>query len=264
MEINALLSGDIDKNSVFVTGGFYNSLNNTVTWDQSNDSVFESISPGENGSVTFKFTSLDSINTSLLNPEVIIDVSVNGRRLSESNVSEEIISSVSRKIRFNTNLSLVPRIIYSSGPITNSGPIPPVAELTTTYTVVWTLGNSVNDASDVVVSTKLPLYVSWTGKTNPNSEDVTYNSTNREVTWNVGAIKVLSGSSSSPREVYFQIELLPSISQINQTPILIRETKTTGKDEFTGAILNSSRRELTTKISTDPSYKNGDEKVIGN
>jgi hypothetical protein len=262
VEIEALLGGDFDESSVFVERGFYNSVNNNVTWSQERNPVFESISPGESGRVGFRFNSLDPADNPLVNPDTSIDVSVRGRRLSESDVSEEITSSASRSIRFNTDISLIPRVVYSSGSIVNTGPVPPVAETETTYTVIWTLNNTVNDASNVVVSAKLPSYVRWTGKTVANAEKVTYNSVSREVSWDVGSLKARSGSGASLREASFQIGFLPSLSQVNQIPILIGSTEVSGKDDFTGVIIKNTKGELTTKISTDPKYQTGDGRVV--
>jgi hypothetical protein len=257
LEIEAKLSGDFNENSVFVDKGFYNSINNTITWNEQGNPAFDSISPGQSGTVSFKFTSSDPLINSLSNPEASIVVSVKGRRLSESQVSEEINSSIARSIRFNTNISLVPRMVHFSGPIGNTGQIPPIAEKETTYTVIWTVNNTVNNASKVIVSSRLPSYVRWTEKISPSSEQITYNPVSREVVWNVGSLE--SGNSS--REVAFQIAFLPSLSQVGTAPILIEKSRLVGEDEFTGAILDVTKGELTTKISTDPGYKSGDEKV---
>jgi hypothetical protein len=261
VEINAKLSGNFDENSFIVDRGFYNSVTDTVSWSQERNPIFESLKPGEGGSVTFRFRSPVFGNGPLTNPEAIIDVSVRGRRLSENNVSEEVVSTVVREIRFNTNLALIPRIVYSSGPFNNTGPIPPVAEMKTTYTVIWTLNNTVSDVSDAIVSATLPSYVKWIGQSSTNDGAITYNSVNREVTWDVGAINSGSGSSVSSREVAFQIEFLPSLSQIDQSPILLGKSKVTSKDDFTGSLLESIKGELTTRMSTDPNYVPGDDKV---
>jgi hypothetical protein len=262
VEIVAVLSGDFDESSVFVQNGFYNSINNTVTWNQERNPVFESVSPGQSGTVSFRVSSVDFLGSSLTNPEASIVISVRGRRLSEVNVTEEVLSSVERNIRFNTDYSLVPRIIYSSASISNTGPIPPKAESQTTYNVIWTLSNSVNDLSDVVVSTRIPSYVSWTGNVLQNGENIVYNPVSREISWNVGSVDSGTGFKTSSREAVFQISFLPSLSQIGQSPVLIEKTRIIGKDDFTGSILQSIKSELTTQISTDPNFGDEDGRVV--
>jgi len=261
VEVEALLSGDIDETSVFVENGFYDSVQNTISWSQEQNPVFESISPGQRGTVRFSFKSVNFEGGSLSNPEAAINVSVRGRRLSETSVSEEVVSSAQREIRFNTNLSLVPRVVHFSGPISNIGPIPPKAETETTYTVIWALSNNVNNVSDSKVSARLPSYVRWTGQTVPNGEKISYNSVSKEVTWEVGNVDSGTGFSSPLREAIFQIALIPSLSQLNQVPILVEKIRIVGNDNYTGVILDNTKRELTTRFSTDSSYKTGDERV---
>jgi len=263
VEIEAVLDGEFDESSVTVEKGFYNSSNNTITWSQDRNPVFESVAPGKNGIIKFKFMSLDFFdNNSLVNPQTIISVNVRGRRLSESNVSEEIVSSAEREVRFNTNLSLSPRIVHFSGPLSNSGPIPPKAEVETTYTVIWTLNNSVNNSSNVTVSTILPPYIRWTGLTSLNGESLNYNSVTKEITWDAGKVLSGTGFSNPERVVAFQVAFLPSISQINSIPILINKTEISGKDDFTGALLKFELLGLTTKIDTDSGFQNGDDRVV--
>ena len=262
VEIDALFSGDVNESSVKVDRGFYNSVENTAVWSQERNPAFGSISPGQDGSVKLTFRSPDFTGGTMVNPEATIDVSVRGRRLSETGVSEEVVSSVKRSVRFNTNPTLLPRAVHFSGPISNTGPIPPKAEEETTYTIIWTLSNTVNRMSDVVVSARLPSYVRWTNQTSGGAEDITYNSVSRQVFWDVGTLSSNTGFSTSPREVAFQIAVVPSLSQVGETPLVIGDTMLTGKDDFTGVIIEGSKSGLTTKTSTDTGYKFGDEVVI--
>jgi len=172
VEIEAKLSGPINESSILVGKGFYRSIDETVIWSQDRNPVFESVRPGESGRVSFRVASTDFIGSVVSNPEVVVDVSVRGRRLSETNVSEEVVSSATSKIRLNSELSLLPRIVHFSGPISNSGSIPPKADEETTYTVIWTLSNTINNVSNAVVSTTLPSYVRWAGNISPSNEQV--------------------------------------------------------------------------------------------
>jgi len=260
VEIRAVISGDFAEDTVFVEKGFYNSIDNTVTWGQERNAIFESVSPGERGQVGFRVASPNPTKVSLSNPEMTIDVSVRGRRLSESGVSEEINSSVKKTIRFNTSLSLNSKVLHHSGSIANTGSIPPVAEKETTYTIVWALSNSVNDVSNTIVTAKLPSYVQFTN--NVVGTGLTYNSVSREVSWDAGYVPAGSGIGSSPREISFQISLLPSISQIGIAPILVGDTRVKAKDDFTGTIIDFVRGALDTRMSNEPSYRAGDDVVI--
>jgi len=154
-------------------------------------------------------------------------------------------------------LSLSSKINYSLGPFSNSGPIPPKADLMTTYTVTWSLSNSSNDVSEVEVSARLPSYVGWLANFTPSNENLSYNSTNGVVTWDVGHLDNGTGFGAPSREISFQISLLPSLSQVGIRPTLVGETELRGIDDFTGANLDSTKGALTTRLSSEEGSGSG-------
>jgi hypothetical protein len=170
-------------------------------------------------------------------------------------VPEEIISTVSKKIRISSDLALNGRSLYSTGPLKNQGPIPPQAERNTTYTIAWTLTNTLNNVSNAYVRALLPGYVTWVGNTSPSGESVKYDPLTNEVAWDVGEIASLTGFSSAPREVYFQVSLVPSLSQRGSAPTLLGPASVSGKDRYTGAVLKDSTKEITTRI--DDGFSSG-------
>jgi hypothetical protein len=264
VEIEAKLSGEsLDRNSVKVIKGFYQSSNNTITWSQENNSAFEFLNPGERGEVGFSFSSLGlSSGERFINSEIFIDISVRGRRLSESDVSEEVDSTVRKKIRISSDLSLSSRALYFSGPFQNTGPMPPKADSTTTYTITWSLANSSNNISETQVIASLPSYVGWLGKLSPSNEDISYNPVSGVITWDVGNLDAGTGFSSPAKEVSFQISLLPSLSQVGTGPIIVGATEITATDDFTRVELNIQKPTLTTRLTTDPSFKSGQGTVV--
>lgn len=257
VEIEAKLSGEsIDKSSVKVIKGFYQSFDNTITWSQENNSAFEFINPGKKGEVGFSFSSLGlSSGERFINSEIFLDISVRGRRLSESDVSEEVISSIRRKIRISSDLSLSSTALHFSGPFQNTGSMPPKADSTTTYTIVWSLANSSNNISDTQIVASLPSYVGWLGKISPSNEGISYNPVSGVITWDVGSLKAGTGFSSSAKEVSFQISLLPSLSQVGTAPVIVGTTEVTAVDDFTRAELNIQKPALTTRLKTDPGFE---------
>lgn len=247
------LFGDIlDKSSVSVKNGFYRSIDNTIVWSKDTDDKLASIEPGTRGTVSFTFMPLElSAGTSFRNSEIALDASVQGRRLSESNVVESVESTISRNIKVATDLLLSTRAVFYTGPFINSGNLPPKAERETTYTIIWTLTNSSSDVSNATVVASLPSYVRWLGRVSPSIEEVSFNEVGGMVEWNVDFLPAGTGYTSSPREVAFQVALLPSISQIGQRPILVNEQTVRGLDRFTDSTVSGQKRALTTEISTD-------------
>jgi hypothetical protein len=259
--IEAKLNGSLyNRQSVTTDSGFWRSIDNTVVWDHTNTPSLDALNPGQSGIASFSMF-LDNVSADDRNLSMNIDVDIKALRTSETNVPEEINSTISKTIKFASSLGLTGRLLYSAGPFTNTGPIPPQAEKATTYTVAWAITNGSNDLSGVQVSANLPSYVQWLGVTSPTNELLSYNPIGGQVVWNVGAVKAGTGFSTEPREVYFQVSLLPGLGQVGRPPVVIGNAAASGHDDFADIDLSAGGDSLITKISTDPNYHIGDEYV---
>lgn len=257
-QIQVKLRGDIiNRYSIAVgNGGFYRSVDDTIVWDsKSGNEALAVIEPGEKGSANFSFSFEPLVSKdgrkAFANPEVTIEVTARGRRVSDTNVPEEINTVANKKIKVESSFNLASRAVYFAGPLKNTGPLPPKVNQETTYTIIWTITNSSNDVSSAAVRATLPTYVRWLGVVSPNSEDVTYNEIGGEVVWNAGAVPAGTGINRAAREVAFQVSFLPSISQLNQSPLLTSEIAISGNDNFTKTVLRDIKRALSIKLSTD-------------
>lgn len=256
LEITAKLVGDIYNQASVSTGsGFYDSNTGTVLWDQQKTARFAVVEPGENGTLNFSFALLPvAINpASFNNPHMTIEVTARGKRLDEQGLSQEVVSVVQKQIKVATVLTLSARLLHNEGPFNNTGSIPPQAEQETTYTVVWSLSNASNGVAGAKVSAVLPSYVKWLGEVSPPSEQVTYNPVGGEILWSLGEINAGTGVGTPPREVSFQVSLLPSLSQVGTAPTMVGDSTARGTDRFIGiGVSSNTRPALTTKSLGDP------------
>ncbi len=265
VKVVAELKGDVvDKFSVESQNGFYNSGDNTISWDKNSFPELGELESGAQGKISFNFSLLPLFGArgALREPTVMVAIHTNGNRLSASGVPEEIKNSVERKIKVPSDVEFVPRIVYFSGPFQNTGPLPPEVERETTYTVIWTAVNSSNHVSNTKVSAVLPPYVRYMGISSPGEEALTYNSVSREITWSVGRLEAGSGISAAPREVAFQVVFTPSISQLEQSPTIIGQSTFSGIDEFTKAPIRIVWKALTISLNTDPNFVFTHGKVV--
>ena len=268
VRVEAKLTGNaLDRSAVFsVGGGFFRSLDNIISWDKNNTTGFGRISPGGANSLQFNFSSLknsSSLMPSLRNGSMNIDIVVIGKKFSDVNLPDEVLATLSRQIKIVSDIRLNSQMVHSVGPFTNTGSIPPSADRETTYTVKWAITNSFNDVSNVEVVGTLPSYVKLVdGAVSPTGQKITFNPANNTVTWSAGEIKAGTGFGSSPTEVGFKVSFLPSLSQVGSVPTLLDNISLVGQDRFTGSVLRLDRPTLNTRITTDPSYKFGDEKVV--
>lgn len=256
----------LDKVSIDGERGFYRSVDNTILWDKSTLSDLKEIPSGAVGHVQFSFAPLAASvknNSEFRRQTINFDLTIRAKRLDEDNVPQEITSTVTRSIKVATNLGLNTRLVHSIGPFENTGPLPPMPEQRTTYTVLVTLNNAYNNVKDVVYKATLPPYVEWLGVVNPANANVKYNADTREVIWTAGDISAGTGFNSNGKDFAFQVAYLPSISQLSKTPIIITKQSVAGKDTFTGNVVMQTHQDLDTKLENDPAYKFGQEKVGG-
>jgi hypothetical protein len=122
------------------------------------------LAPGEEKTFNFKVTPLPySKVSSGAKPEINIALNAEGERVLDSGSVENVSSNQNRKIVLGTDINIYSKVVRSQGNIENTGPIPPKAEVPTTYTVIWGISNSFNQVSGIEVRAGLPSYVKWTG-----------------------------------------------------------------------------------------------------
>lgn len=261
-QVRVVLSGaTLDKFSVKpINGGFYNSTDNSIVWDKSNYVSLGSLEPGGNGSLSFSFASLSSLPINTKNPEISFQVSVTGVA-SGNNSSDNVTSVDSRSVRIASQTTLSSRSLYSRGVFKNTGPIPPKAEKQTTYTLILGLRNTQNDVDKPIVTATLGSNVKWISAAT-STENISYDPLNNVVTWTLDKLPAGTGFSTPIREAYIQVALTPSIGQIGSTPALLNNISFSGADTFTDKTVTLTNPALTTLISTDPNFVQGDGIVV--
>ncbi|MBP9760589.1 MAG: hypothetical protein KBD24_04500 [Candidatus Pacebacteria bacterium] len=259
VEIEAVLPEQlIDKGSVDVDSGFFRSVDQTMLWTPQTDDDLREVAPGSDGVFGFTFNTKTPLgDTSLRTPSMEIAFTVRGRRVSDNiPIEQTLVSQARRTIRFVTDMNFTPRVVYSIGPFVNTGAHPPRVDKETTYTIIWNIANNLNNLSGVQVHGQLPVYVTWLGKVDSPNESVYYNPTTREVAWQAGDMSTKIGEQTPPREVAFQVALIPSITQLGDEVSLIEGVVARGVDVFTGNVIERTVRSQTTKLGdTDPRFQ---------
>lgn len=221
----------LNKSGVRVSdGGFYQSNQNVIIWDRNASSNFELLRPGETARGSFELENF-IVPQNMKNPEITFDVTLKAVRSLVGGGVDNVTSTMTKKLRFLTNLVLSTRSLRG-GVFGNTGPVPPVRDTPSTYTIEWSIANTHNEVSGTVVKATLPIYVDWVGVVSPNTESVTYDADKRTVTWNAGTVPALAGYSTSAKKVFFQVRFNPSISQVGIAPALTNTTTVSGLDTF--------------------------------
>jgi len=246
-----------DPNSVTTQNGFYQSSDNTITFDRDHINGLGNLSPGDTGTGTFSFkVKSGSALSSLINPSITVNVSASGRRVNEAGVPDTLTSTLSRTVKIASGLTISSHIAKTVGPFINFGPWPPVAGQETTYTVLLTATNGVNSIGGATASMTLPSYVKFTGSTNPANGSITYTDSTRTVKWVLGDM-----NPGASQQGAFQISFLPSVSQQGTSPVLVSPQTISGTDRFTQRTVTGTAPSLDTQAKSDPAYQVNDGTV---
>ncbi len=257
-QISANLSGNVlDKGTVEVNEGFFDSTTSVIVWDRNTNSDLASVEPGGKGRVSFSFTpsSVLGASQSISAPQVVISVSIKGQESGGVGISE-VTNFTKKTVRVTSDFQIV-AAASSAG-----GAIPPQVDRDTMYKITWTLSNSVNNVNNAEARAILPVYVKWGSVVGGGTENVSFDPSTHEVLWRAGTVKANTGFGAGEREVSFTVILKPSVSQVGTAPQLIKEVYLTGTDAFTGMQLRSNARDMNTRLENDPNFVIGNERVI--
>jgi hypothetical protein len=256
-----LTGSALDKSSVKADGfGFYDSANDQVVWQGATLAGLNNLAPGDSGEVQVSFSSLKILPAGK-NQTIDLKASISGIPGGVSS-ADPIQTSVSRSVKVSSTANLSGKVLYSRGPFRNTGPIPPKAEATTTYTVVFDLGNTQNNVSSGVLTAKLGPNVKWVASGDDAANLTTYDPASNMVTWNVGTLESGAGFSKPMRESAFQISIRPSIGQVGTVPTLVSGISFSGTDSFTNLPVTASMGNLSTRLTSDPAFVQGDDTVV--
>ncbi len=245
------LSGNaLNEFDVKATNGFYDSSKNTITWDSVDEDSLKEILPGKKSRLTFTLDPKKDIGST---PEMKLKVTVQGKRVFENRVPQELVGTAERTIRIESVPILTASIFYNSGPFTNTGPTPPVAEKVTQYTYTLMVQTGTNDITGAEMTAVLPQYVSWLDLVTAGG-NVTYSAQSRTMKWLIGDM-----DANTEKVVSVQVSFLPSLSQVGTTPTILEAQRFKATDRFTGTVVRAEHPALTTSLysESDGDLKDG-------
>jgi len=266
--VQAKIIGEMFDLRTLQSSGVLRSSDNTIVWNASRVPDFTLLAPNASGVLDFliqtkaayPITRLGSKNYSLIvraqieSPTVPANVAA-GKTLG--------VSELNSKIRGSLMLAALGYYRDTQSGITNSGSLPPRVGQNTQFTIHWQLRNTSTDVESIVVRAFLGPNVRYTGafKSNVASSTPEYNDRTQEMIWRVPKMQATQGVLSDPAELTFQVELAPSATQIGTYPELVKAPTVEYQDLFTGEKLNSSAKEITTRLPDDLSIANLERSV---
>lgn len=245
MVVDIVPSGNALKEDSIVGGnGFYDSNRNAVRWEVANNPSFSRVLPGDTRNLEFEVKQGPTKSSSAF----AMVVNVYARRVAESSAVETLIGTVKAEAKYSSNVTAGSQIGRNTANFADRGPIPPKVGEETTYTATIVAEAGVNDVTNAVVETSLPLYVDWLDLYEGEGK-VIYNPISKKMQWEIGDIPAFGR-----KELSFQLAIRPSISQLSTTPVILNNQSYRANDRFTGVLLQATVNPLTTQLSEEMGY----------
>ncbi|OGF33104.1 hypothetical protein A2223_03410 [Candidatus Falkowbacteria bacterium RIFOXYA2_FULL_35_8] len=205
----------------------------------------ELLQPGEIKEFIFKFKTKTFV-PGVINPELAVSTNL-GFTVEGLQV---FFRGDTSDLRISSNLTLraYARYYTDEGDQLGRGPLPPTVNQPTKYWVFLQVLNDINSMDNVKLTATLPSNVSWVNNTNvPVGNAVSYNSSNRQITWSISKIKI------DPKNigVAFEVELIPFSSQLGQFATLLQNIEIFGQDSFTSENISTRVNNVTTDLTFD-------------
>ena len=214
----------------------------TITWQVVGAGDLVEIQPGQTTTVQFT-ASVDPVPAS---GSWTVRTDIRAKREGV----DVLVGTTETEVKYATPIMLAREISQAVGPV------PPVAGEATTYTVTLAASAGNNRLSNPVISTNLPLYVTWLDQTS-GPGTVEYNPTSRQVRWTPGDI-----AGNQTAQLSFQIRFIPSAEQVRQTPNLVGVSTLQANDAFTGTLERATAPVVTTELSTELGFPPGNGRII--
>jgi hypothetical protein len=240
-------------------GGF-DTGTSIITWKASDVPEFSVLDPGEEGEILFSIPVKDVIPVASAkdkNFSFKAVVKMDSPDVPTPEGMNKIIPGNVLDAKLNSKLVTVEEGFYNDAEIANSGSLPLKVGAETTFAMHLKLSNVSNDVTDAKVAVTFAPGTKWKNNFLPQNSDVSFNERANELVWSVGTMPAGMGIITDPKELIFQMGLVPSQNQVGSYAPLTSKVVFSAKDSFTGQILKSELGEKTTDLREDISVGEG-------
>lgn len=252
-------ASSIDLRSLQIENGAFKEATRSVIWNAGTLPILKNLAPGASGTLKFSFRTKNNfpLDSQASRPVIKATAVFRSGVVVAGFEGVDIGGSSTLEIKIGSRLQLVSKGIYFNSVLPNTGPIPPKVGDETTFTIIWSIANMVNDADEVIITSVLPPYMVFKEIVSPADMNVRFNPNSGEVEWQAGRVSAGTGFLRPALQVAFQVGFLPSESQIGTHPTLIEGAQATGRDTFTESVLSASAGRITTRDDPQIGFEQG-------
>lgn len=230
------ISGEaVSQKDIQPDTGYYDSVHQTITWDPTTLSDSGSLQPHSERTVRVR---MPIVLKGTNSPKLGLDITGTGTMIE----TNDVVTNITKSWAIQGSVTMSAQTHYRVSPFTNLGPIPPVANMDTTYTahIVVSAQNALTNAK---VSFSLPIFVTWRNTTSDQTR-ITYDPKTRLVTWIPGDIEAGKTATAD-----IGVTVRPSLSHVNLSPSITSGIVLDATEVISRASIRTTISPLTTQIN---------------
>lgn len=245
----------LEVESLKLKQGAYDPRTNQITWTAASVPELSVVQPGESGVLEFDFSILPAEKfPASANSALVGIATIDSQDLPTPVGQTKKVISDRAVLSVGTQLLAEPAAFYDDGRlgISSTGPVPPKAGQTTTYTVRIRFGSLLNDVGEAKLIALLPDGVEYTNKTVISKGSVEFNERSREVQWLIPLLEGGTGRTRLAEELYFQVAVTPGANLAGKVIPFLSRLVADGQDTFIDELVKVEVKELPTTETASP------------
>ena len=220
-------------------GGAYDSAKKTVMWSAATVPELAILQPQQGGEISYSFTVLPTheypeAGEGAKNNVIVSVATVDSPDIPTPVGGQKSVVSDRAVLSVETDLSLDVDAFYDDGRLglNSEGPLPPKVGETTSYTVRFRVGSSLNDVSEARVVAVFPDGVRFTGKSYKTNGEMMFNDRTGELIWSIPYMEGGVGRVRPPQELHVQVEITPGEQLVDHDVSFLNKATIEATDQF--------------------------------
>ena len=226
---------------------------NTLKWTKDSIAQLAQLAPLDEGTIDFsiQLKAADALSADSVDFTTVSTITATIGTVNALPSQREIAAApVTNTVNTSLELRAEGRYFNDDNLAVGSGPLPPVVGEKTTFRVYWSLANSLHEAQQIVVTSKLSQDVTWEAKMLSSTGQINYNPTDRVVSWTIAS--VAPKQTHDDINAWFDISVTPKSDQVGKLLLLTSETNLAATDGMTNAPIVGLKRSVTSNLEDDP------------
>lgn len=255
LSLSVKLEGGMYDFATVKSDGFFDGRLNTIFWNVSTVPALNLLSPNQSETVEFEVRLKGGFSGGLGAKDSFVKV---GAHLETPNVPANLdLDRLSADDELVTRISTAPtfdqKILSNDSAFGSSGPFPPKVNQKTVLTTRWSMVNPSNDISQAKITATLAPGVVWENRVRASGTTIQpiYDPRLNSVTWDLGTLPTGTGVNFPIYETFLQISITPSVNQVGQQTLLLKNVRFDGIDSFTKEKISRTIPDATTGNVSD-------------